>query len=124
MNWLWRLIFFVIGQRAKLRLLREAKRQGVIAYLRLLQGTRRVLVVALAAFLIVQLMLISFVGTVVCAVWLWDTDLQLKLQVLCGIFATLFTLPFIGLLVLFNERLWYQASGAQKMVENIQRKSG
>jgi hypothetical protein len=120
LSWIFRILFFLIGQRAKVQIIREAKKHGVLAYLKMLQGSRRVLMVALAAFLILQLMLLSLVGALVSGFMLWDTDFQFKMQVLFGMFLALFALPFIGLLILFSERLWYKASGAQKMVEDLQ----
>ena len=120
MNWIFRILFFLIGQRAKVQIIHEAKKHGVLAYLRILHGSRRVLMVALAAFLILQLMLLSLVGALVTGFMLWDTDFQFKMQVLFGVFLALFALPFLGLLVLFSERLSYKASGAQKMVEDLQ----
>lgn len=119
MNLIVRLILFVIGHQAKLRVIKEAKRHGVVAYMKALQGTRRGLIAALAAFFILQLMLLSFVGALVTGLLLWEAEIELKMQILFGVFLSLFALPFLGLVVLFNERLWYKVSGAQKMVEDL-----
>lgn len=120
MNWILRLIFFLIGHRAKLQVIREAKRHGVVAYMRALQGTRRVLILALLAFLVLQLMLLSLVGAVVTGVLLWEADPTLKLQVLFGVSLAVFAIPALGLTIVFSERLWYRLSGAQKMVDDLQ----
>ncbi|MBX3020735.1 MAG: hypothetical protein KF799_03595 [Bdellovibrionales bacterium] len=124
MKWILRLIFFLIGQRAKIEAMREAKRYGVIAYMRALQGTRRVLILALLAFLVLQLMLISLVGALVVGFQLWNEEPHFKMQVLFGVFATLFTLPALGLCVVFSERVWYKLSGAEKMVNDVQSRRG
>jgi hypothetical protein len=118
-GWIARILFFIWGQRAQLRVIRAAKRHGLLAYLRALQSTRRVLIVGLAAFLVVQMMMLAFVGAVVCGVMLWDADMHLKLEVLCGVFVAMFALPFVALIILFSESVWFKASGAEKMVDDL-----
>jgi hypothetical protein len=122
LNWIWRLLFFFIGQRAKFRLLRTLKKQGVLAYLRALQGTRRALMLVVALLAVLQLMTLALAGAIVCGFLLWNADFEFKLEVLLGTCLTLFAIPALGLAVLFSQRLWYKASGAKGMVEALQKK--
>lgn len=101
-------------------MLRKAKRQGVLAYLRVLQGSRRVILAVLFVFAIFQLMLLSFVGALVSGVWLLDLPAATKFEILFVLFATLFGVPALGLAILMSERVWFKASGARKMVEDLQ----
>jgi hypothetical protein len=122
LNLIWRLVLFFLGQQAKRRALREMKKRGVVAYMKTLQGTRYALMGALAAFCILQIMALSLLAAIACGVWLLDLETDTKLQILLGCFGALFALPFLGLIVLFSERLWYKASGAQKMVDELRAK--
>lgn len=119
MNWLWRLVFLWLREQAKRGFLREARRQGVLIYLRVLHTARHGLMAAVAVLLFFQLMIMTLCGAVVSALWLWDTDPQTRLMVLFGICSALFTLSVAALTALFSQKLWYKASGAQDMVENL-----
>lgn len=119
MNGILRFLLIAFGHHAKLRLLSQAKRTGTLAYLRVLQATRRILAGSLAAFFVLQFMVLSFAGALVTGVWLLDLDTQLKLQILFGVFCAGFGLPFLALAIGLSERVWYKASGAQKIVEDL-----
>jgi hypothetical protein len=118
-EWLWRFLWLIAGQHAKMRLLREAKRQGVAAYLRVLQGTRRALLGIFLLYFFLQIVTVAAVGAVVTGLWLWDYDVHSKLQIAFGVCLGVFVLPVLLLMVGFSERLWYKASGASKMVDEI-----
>lgn len=122
MHFIWRLLLSLIRHQAKLRFLAEAKKTGTIAYLRAVNGSRRFLIGALAAFLLLQFMVLAGFGALVTGFMLWEADQTLKLQILFAIFVGLFGIPALLLAFLFSERLWYKASGAEKLV-NALRKS-
>ncbi len=121
MNWILKIAWLIFGHRAKLRLIRDAKRQGVIAYLKVLQGSRRALVGLLIAFFVLQLMVFSFVVAVVSGLWLLDVDITTKLWIVFGVFSGLFALPALALAIALSERVWFKASGAQKIVEDLRK---
>lgn len=73
----------------------------------------------LAAFLMLQIMVLAGFGTLITGFMLWDTDQTFKLQLLFGIFLGLCGLPALALAVLFSERLWYKLSGAEKLVAQV-----
>ena len=62
MNWLLKLILSLLFNYTKLRVVKEAKRQGVAAYIRAVQGARGVLVLLILTACVFQLMLLGFVG--------------------------------------------------------------
>lgn len=120
MNWIFRFLFMIIGAQVKKSVVHEAKRKGVVAYLRVLQGSRLFFVVCLAAFLILQAMMISFFGLLVTGLLLWDHDFAAKIEILFYIFLALFSVPFLVLIVITSERFWYKMSGAARLVDDLQ----
>lgn len=119
MNWLIKLLLMFLGAEVKKTVVREVKRKGVIAYLRTLQGTRRFVILCLAAFLFLQVMVCSGFGALVTGFLLWDYDFAIKIEILFGVFLGLFAFPLIALLVIFSERFWYKTSGAERLVESL-----
>ncbi len=109
----------ILGQQAKKGVLRQAKRTGLLAYLRVLRGTRRFLILSLATFLILQFMVLAAFGALVTGFMLWDHDFAAKIEILFYVFLGMFSLPAIALLVLFSERIWYKASGAARIVDSL-----
>jgi hypothetical protein len=122
MSGLMRLAWMILGPLLKRRAIKHAKRRGVMAYLQVLQTGRRVTLSALAAFVILQCMILAGFGALVTGVLLLELDPRNKLQILFGIFAGGFLLPALALAVLLSERTWYKASGAKKMVEDLLKK--
>lgn len=121
MSLLLRIVWLIIGHRAKLKMITEAKRHGVIAYLKVLQASRRAIAGLLIAAFVMQLMILSFVGTLVTGVWLLELEAQTKLLILFGTFAGLFFVPAAILAFILSERVWYKASGAAKIVEELRK---
>ncbi|MGZ3723570.1 MAG: hypothetical protein ACXVA9_11595 [Bdellovibrionales bacterium] len=119
MSWILRIVFFFAGQYLKGEMITRAKRRGVIAYLRALQGTRHALMIAVAAFFIFHAVLLAGFGALITGMMLLDLEHKTILLVLFGIFLTMFLVPMLVLAVAFSERLWYRVSGAEKMVEDL-----
>lgn len=95
------------------------RKKGVLVYLRTLQALRKGLAGSIFLFLFLQLMLFGFIGTIVIGVFLLPQETETKLWILFGVFGAFFALPFISLLVLFSERVWYKLSGAEQMVADL-----
>lgn len=98
---------------------RSLQKRSVLMYLKTLQVLRKALAGSIFLFLFLQLMFVGFIGTVVVGIMLLPQDLELRLWILLGIFGTFLVLPMICLMVLFSEKVWYQASGAEKMVNDL-----
>lgn len=121
MHILRRLLLSLIRHQAKLRFLNEVKKTGTIAYLRAVNGSRRFLIGALAAFVLLQFMVLAGFGALVTGFMLWEADQTLKLQILFAIFLGMFGIPALLIVFLFSEKLWYKASGAEKLVNAIRK---
>ncbi len=119
MNLLLKLLLQFLGQQAKLKAIRETKRRSVVFYLKAINGVRLSLAGLLMMFLSLQLMIMAFAGAVVTGFMLWDYDFETKIQILFGVCATLFLLPLIALCILLSQRVWFKASGAQKMIDEM-----
>ncbi len=113
MNLIFRFVLFLLGNHAKARMLRDIRAKGVIFYLRAIQTSRLLLIGALTAFLVLQVMMISGFGMLLTGFWLWDTEAATKVEILFWIFTGLFSVPFVLLLILLSERLWFRLSGAK-----------
>jgi hypothetical protein len=113
MYWIRQLLSFLIGQyTAKL-----VRKKALLAYLRILQIVRKSLLAAFFAYFILQMMVFGFLGSVIAGIWLLPYELETKLYLLLGTFGFLFLLPAMGLMFVFSERLWFEASGAKQMMD-------
>ena len=121
MKWLLRLAWIYYGKQLQNEFVRKAKRKGLAAYLRLVQGGRYFLVAILCAFLMLQTMMLAAFGALVTGFLLWDFDKQSKLQILLGLFLTLFFVPLALLIWGLSERTWFRASGAAKLMQDLNR---
>lgn len=90
------------------------KRRGMLVYLRALQTARRSLLAAIVFACVLQLMVIGLVGAFITGVLLLEQETGVKLWILFSGFGVLFGLPFVTLIVVFSERVWFKASGAEK----------
>lgn len=104
-------------RRRKLEALNLVKAEGVKTYLKVLQGARYSVMGLVALLIVLQLVAFGFALMLGAVVFLVPLDFETKLWALFGLGALLFTLPTLAFLVIFRERLWYEVSGAQGMVE-------
>lgn len=111
-----RLIWMLWGKQM---LVREAKRRSLAVYLRFLRGARYSVMALLAAFLVLQMMMLSLVGAIVTGVYLWDHDFQAKVEILFWIFAGTFAVPAVLLMILMSEYLWFRISGARRLMDDL-----
>lgn len=121
MSWILQIVVFLMKTLFYQHAFRQAKKTGLLTYLKILQVTRKSLILAVFLFFFLQMMFFGFIGLVVTGVWLWPTDdLHLKLWVLFGVFSFLFLVPALGLFFIFSDRMWFRLSGAKKMLEEAQ----
>lgn len=102
-------------------MVRQAKRKGVAAYLRVLQGSRLLIVGALLGFIMLQVMVLAGFSALITAFLLIDYDWHTKLEILLGFSLVLFLGPMALLMWVLSERAWYRHSGAAKMVDDLNR---
>lgn len=119
MNWLLRLLLFLLGQQFKRRFFRDMKKQGLVAYLRFLRALRLMFIVTVGAFLTLQLMVLAGVGMVITGVMNTAHPTEYKMEILFWIFSGAFAVPALLLLILMSERLWFNLSGAARLMDDL-----
>jgi len=117
MVWLRRILIWGFRLWGGKMVMTHVRRKGLIAYLRTLQAIRKSVIVAIAFFCLLQLMIFGAVGTFVLTVLLTNQEQASKLWILLSGFLILFAIPLVGLGVLFSERIWLKASGAQEFFD-------
>lgn len=121
MTFWWRslieMIFSLWLRRQKNRAVSRLKLEGLKTYLKTLQVARLSAVGIVCLLVALQLMCLGLLVMVAAAVYLAPLAEDVKLWVIFGTGAVLFTLPFLALTILLSERLWYHVSGAQEMVQ-------
>lgn len=117
MNWVKETLWFALRTLVVRQTAKSLERKGLLFYLKGLQVARLGLAGSLAVFCFLQLMIFGFIGALVSGVLLLPEELNTRLWILFGVFAALFLLPLIGLLILFSERLWFRLSGAEEMMK-------
>lgn len=122
MSWAWKILWYFIKRRAKARLLWKVQRQALKIYLQTLQVTRKLIIVALLCFFVLQGIVIAGVGALVTGVWMLEMDPQTKLQILFFTFLSMLIVPIVLLCWFLSEGFWYRISGAEKLVESLRTK--
>lgn len=103
--------------RAARQTVNEVKAKGVVAYLRILQGVRLSALGVVTALIALQMLSVGLILMVGAAIWLAPWDAQLKLWLCLGAGAVFFFLPLGILLLIFSEKVWFEATGAKRMAE-------
>lgn len=117
MDWAKRIIFSLFRLWTGRLAFLHVKRRGLLIYLRTLQTLRRSLIAAIVFACCLQLMVIGAVGAFIAGVLLSEQETTSKLWILFAGFLVIFGLPFITLFVIFSERVWLKASGAENFFE-------
>jgi hypothetical protein len=92
------------------------KQTGTLVYLKLLQGVRRSLIALIGIFVLLQLMVMGFVGALVCGIALLPTEQTTKIWIFFSVFSLLFLLPLAFLAYAFSDRAWFRYSGASELM--------
>ncbi|MGE0763523.1 MAG: hypothetical protein AB7N80_09625 [Bdellovibrionales bacterium] len=123
MHWLLRtLLQTLLGwffKRQQAQAMHHMKIEGLRTYLKVLQGARLSAMGLIAFLLVMQLMSFGLALMVGAGVFLAPWELETKLWVAAVTGGVLFLMPLVTLLIIFSERVWYQASGADRMVKRV-----
>ncbi len=98
---------------------RDLKKQGLLIYLKVLNGVRLGTLGFILLFVFFNLMVISLLALVVVSIWLMPIDLETKLFCLLGIFGLFFLTSMAILIWAFSEKTWLKESGANEMIKNL-----
>jgi hypothetical protein len=113
---------FVLGlifRRTKRKVIDNFKTQGIVAYLKVLQGARLSIAGALILFVVLQFIVFGFVAMTGAGIWLLPMELESKIYLILALGAILFFVP-LGLIIwAFSEKVWYSISGAEKIVSEL-----
>lgn len=112
------LLFFFIQNFLIKKFFKEAKTKGLLVYLNALQLARKSLLASFFIFTFLQLMIWGFIGAVISGILLLPQDLETKIVILFGVCLGLFFIPLCILIYILSEKVWYKASGAEKIVES------
>lgn len=123
MNWvLGALIKTLMGwwfKRQQESTMQKMKVEGLRTYLKVLQGARFSAMGIVAFVMVMQLMGFGLALMLGAAIFLSPLEMEIKLWSLVGIGAFLFFLPLFAMLIVFSEKVWYRASGADRMVKKV-----
>ncbi len=98
---------------------KDLKKQGLLIYLKVLNGVRLGTLGFILLFVFFNLMVISLLALVIVGIWLIPIDIETKLLCLVGIFGFFFVTS-VGILIwAFSEKTWLKKSGANEMLKNL-----
>lgn len=98
---------------------RDLKKQGLLIYLKVLNGVRLGTLGFILLFVFFNLMVVSLLAFVIVGVWLIPIDMETKLYCLLGIFGFFFVSSTAILIWAFSEKTWLKESGANEMIKNL-----
>lgn len=119
LQWLANPILYFLEGLVFKAVVRQYKRQGVLAYLRGLQAAKRGLSAVVLVLMLMQTAVIGVTGILISAVFLYTKDECLRLWLVLGIFALLGICSLLAIGYLLSDRLWYRLSGANNLVNEL-----
>ncbi len=98
----------------------QAKKAGVLFYLRFLAVLRQSLMGLLFILVAFQIIMFSLVGLVVTGVYLAPIETEMKAWVLFGICCFTLIVAAVLLAYAFSEKTWLKYSGANDMIAKLE----
>ncbi len=120
MSWISKIIYYFLKTAALKSAVDSAKKNGILIYLKVLKVARQSLLGAFLVIVAVQTMVLGFFGTVLTLVFLAPLEHQERLYLVLAICGILFLAPLVVFLMAFSEKRWLTASGAIKMMEELE----
>lgn len=102
-------------------LLKSVKTKGIVTYLKILSGTRKSLIALLIALFSLQLLVFTFLTLIGIGIYFLPHDLDSKLIILACVLGTVLVTVITILCWLFSEKTWLEKSGAQQMINDLNR---
>lgn len=100
-------------------MVQKTKAKSTLIYLKTLNKVRKSLLAAMIMIFGFQVVVFSFLAMITIGLWLLPWELETKLWVGFGLASITFVIPFAFCIYLFQEKLWYKVSQAEKMIEKI-----
>lgn len=99
---------------------KEIRRKSTLAFLKALQVVRKSFLGIFFMITLFQLMVIGFVGSVYGLIFIWpELEPSTRLYILFGTSLMFFLVPFSIFMLLLSDKIWFRASGAEKMLKGI-----
>ncbi len=98
------------------RFVNEAKKKGLLAYLKLLQTLRKSIVGALFVVFALQIFIFSIVGFFLAGLYLSPLETETKVWILFSTCGFIITIVAIILSHLFSEKTWLNLSGVKDQI--------
>lgn len=96
--------------------LKQAKKKGLLLYLKALQTIRKSLLFAVILFFALQTLSLGFIGALISGVWLLPIEEQsLKIWILFAVFILMILIACISFLIIFSERTWLKISRVEDL---------
>ncbi|MBL7554994.1 MAG: hypothetical protein JNM24_04160 [Bdellovibrionaceae bacterium] len=98
------------------RFITEAKKKGILAYLKFLQIVRTSILGAICVVFALQLFVFAFVGLILSGLYLAPIENEIKAWIIFGLCA--FIVIFVGIVLsyLFSEKTWLKHSGVNNLI--------
>jgi hypothetical protein len=122
-KWVLRFLWMMWARQTGRRALNKAKAKGVLVYLKTVSVTRKTVIVVLLATVAIHIFLMATVGLIVTSVLLFKPDSVSALEILFFGFAGTVGLFLLATGYLLSQGLWYRFSGAQKLVQDIEKEA-
>ncbi len=119
MNVILNLVFIFIQNFFIKKALKGVQQKGLLIYLNALQVARKSTIGAVFIISVLQIMVWGLCGSIGAGVFLLPYDLETKIWLLFGISLGLFLIPALILIYVLSEKVWYKASGAEKIVTSL-----
>lgn len=97
------------------RLIREAKKKGILFYLKFLQAVRTSIVGVLLVVVALQIFISAVVGLILTALYLAPIENEMKAWVLLGLCGAIVLIVGIVLTHVFSEKTWFKHSGVNQL---------
>jgi len=119
MNVILNLLFIFVQNFFIKKALKSFQSKGILVYLNALQITRKSTIGAVFIISALQLIVWGICGSIGAGVFLLPYDLETKIWILFCISLGLFFIPALILIYVLSEKVWYKASGAEKVVASL-----
>ncbi len=114
-SWLNLIFSNFIGQWTYQFFATHFKKKALLVYLKALKTVRQSLLALVLINIILQMIVVGFVGMTIAGIWLFTPDnLQIKLYWLLGFFSLLFVISVIVLSIFFSQKTWVRISGVNE----------
>lgn len=101
------------------KLTEKGCQKAALAYLKFVKGLRHFTLFFLLTIVLFQIVIFSFIATLVTAIFLLPITLETQLVILTSIFGTIFLVGIFAFYLLMRQKTWYKACGANEILKKF-----